>query len=162
MKYCIISLFIFLCINISEAQKKEGFFNFEWNDATGELLLDIPIDRIGQKFLYVNALAAGVGSNDIGLDRGQLGKQRVVYFYKSGNKVLLIEENLKYRANSNNRQEKRAVEEAFAKSVIWGFSIKEQSATNLKIDLDSFLLRDAHGVIEILAEKKQGKYMFFW
>ena len=158
MKYCIISLFIFLCINISEAQKKEGFFNFEWNDATGELLLDIPIDRIGQKFLYVNALAAGVGSNDIGLDRGQLGKQRVVYFYKSGNKVLLIEENLKYRANSNNRQEKRAVEEAFAKSVIWGFSIKEQSATNLKIDLDSFLLRDAHGIIEILAEKKQGKY----
>jgi len=157
MKYNIIIILLFL-FSSSGAQKKQGFFNYEWNDTTGELLLDIPTNKLNEKFLYVNALAAGVGSNDLGLDRGQLGDQRVVYFYKSGNKVLLIEENLMYRANSDNLQEQRAVEEAFAKSVIWGFPIKEQNSTNIKVDLNNFLQRDAHGISEKLAENKQGQY----
>ena len=118
---CLVIVYCSYVLGYQKPKRKKVFLILNGATHTGELLLDIPIDRIGQKFLYVNALAAGVGSNDIGLDRGQLGKQRVVSFYKSGNKVLLIEENLKYRANSNNRQEKRAVEEAFAKSVIWGF-----------------------------------------
>lgn len=158
MKYLLLSFFTFLFLNVSDAQKMKGFFNYEWNEKTGEVILDIPTDRINEKFLYVNALAAGVGSNDIGLDRGQLGDQRVVSFYKSGNKVLLIEENLKYRANSKNKQEKKAVEEAFAKSIIWGFSIKEQNESMIKIDLNNFLTRDAHSIVETLIEKKQGPY----
>ena len=81
------------------SQTKKGFFDFDWNEETGELILEIPKSKIGYKFLYVNSLAAGVGSNDIGLDRGQLGGERVVSFYKSGKKILLIEDNLKYRGN---------------------------------------------------------------
>jgi len=158
MKYVILSIMFVFLINNSDAQKKEGFFNYEWKESTGELLLNIPIQKLGEKFLYVNSLAAGVGSNDIGLDRGQLGDKRVVYFYKSGKKILLIEENLKFRAESKNFKERKAVEEAFATSVMWGFQIKKQDQTHIEIDLNGFLLRDAHGIIDKMVEKKQGQY----
>ena len=140
------------------SQKKEGFFNYLWNDDSGELLSEIPKDRIGYKFLYVNSLAAGVGSNDIGLDRGQLGGERVVSFYKTGKKILLIEDNLKYRSISDNQEEVKAVEEAFAKSVIFGFEIKKTEGDVYSVDMNDFLLRDAHGVIQNLKSNKQGSY----
>ena len=39
-------------------------------------------DTVEVPFLYINGLSAGIGSNDIGLDRGQLGQQRIVHFKK--------------------------------------------------------------------------------
>ena len=85
------------------SQKQAGFIDFTWQDSTGKVLLHVPESFIETEFLYVNSLAAGVGSNDIGLDRGQLGDERVVRFYRSGNKMLLIEDNLTYRAVSDNK-----------------------------------------------------------
>ncbi|MEM8890790.1 MAG: peptidase, partial [Bacteroidota bacterium] len=96
----------------------EGYFDFFYDEKTGKIMLSI--DKFDQEFLYVNSLTAGVGSNDIGLDRGQLGNTRVVKFIRSGPKVMLIQPNQRYRAVSNNADEKRSVEEAFAQSVIWG------------------------------------------
>lgn len=138
--------------------KKEGFFNYELNEVSGEVLLDIPVNELGKQFLYVNSMTSGVGSNDLGLDRGQLGDQRVVYFYKSGNKLLLIEENLKFRAISDNIEEYKAVDQAFAKSVIWGFKIKMQSPSQITIDISDFLINDAHGIVANLTSNKQGQY----
>jgi len=156
-KTLVITLLIIATLNLF-SQTKKGFFDFNWNEETGELLLEIPKDKIGYKFLYVNSLAAGVGSNDIGLDRGQLGGERVVSFYKSGNKILLIEDNLKYRAVSDNQEEVLAVEEAFAKSVIFGFEIKNTKGNIYEVEMSDFLLRDAHGVAQTLKRKKQGNY----
>ena len=51
-------------------QKLEGFFPLYWEEATGNLFLEIP--RLGQEILYVNGVGAGLGSNDIGIDRAQL------------------------------------------------------------------------------------------
>lgn len=45
---------------------------------------------------------------------------------KAGNKLLLVEPNLKFRANSENELERRSVNEAFAKSVLFGFEIKQK------------------------------------
>ena len=103
--------------------KYEGFVNFYHDETTDKIYLEIA--KLDQELLYVNALSQGIGSNDIGLDRGQLGKERIVKFKKFGNKLLLIQPNLKYKANSKNNLEKTSVEEAFAKSVIFGFEIKE-------------------------------------
>ena len=100
-------------------QAHKGFFNFYWDEGKGKIYLEIP--QMETEFLYVNSLSAGVGSNDIGLDRGQLGSERVVKFMRSGPKVLLIQPNYKYRAVSDNPAEVRAVEEAFAQSVLGGF-----------------------------------------
>jgi len=142
----------------SVAQTFNGFYNYTWFNDTGELILEVPKSQLGEEFLYISSLAAGVGSNDIGLDRGQLSDEKVVYFYHSGKKLLLVQSNLKYRALSDNAAEVEAVEEAFAKSVIWGFDIKDATGPNIKVDMSKFLIRDAHGVSKTLAKKKQGAY----
>ena len=91
-----------LCQSISEKtkdmKKLPGYFNMYWDDSTGKLWIEIK--NFDSEFLYVNSLTAGVGSNDIGLDRGQLGDQRIVSFKRYGPKVLLIQPNYSYRANT--------------------------------------------------------------
>ena len=133
-----------------------GFFNFEWNEKSGKILLEIP--EFDQEFLYVNYLAAGVGSNDIGLDRGQIGDNRVVKFVRSGPKVLLMQPNYDFRAISDNENEVRSVSEAFASSIIWGFKVESEKDGKVKIDITDFLLSDAHGVAQALKRSKQGSY----
>jgi hypothetical protein len=136
--------------------KYPGYFNFYCNDKTGQILLEV--DRLNQEFLYVNSLPAGVGSNDLGMDRGQIGGSRIVKFIKSGDKVLLIQPNYNYRAVTTNPDEQRAVEQSFAQSVIWGFKVEAQDSTRVLIDMTHFLLRDSHQVARKLANSKQGNY----
>jgi hypothetical protein len=134
----------------------EGYFDFYWDDESGKIWLEV--DRFGEEFLYVNSLPAGIGSNDIGLDRNQLGDTRVVKFIRSGPKVMLVQPNYSYRAVSDNADERQSVEEAFAQSVIWGFTAEEMVDGKALIDLTPFLLRDAHGVANRLQRGGEGSY----
>ncbi|WP_299754744.1 zinc-dependent metalloprotease [uncultured Pontibacter sp.] len=137
-------------------QKYPGYFNFYYDDAAGKIWLEV--DKLNQEFLYVNSLAAGLGSNDIGLDRGQLGGQRVVYFEKIGPKVMLVQPNLDYRAETSNKNEARAVEESFAKSILWGFKAEAEDGEKVLVDATDFLLRDGHDVTGSIKRSKQGNY----
>lgn len=137
-------------------QKQEGFFNFYYDEEVGRMFLEV--DKINQEFLYVNSLAAGIGSNDIGLDRGQLGNERVVKFEKHGNKLLLIQPNYDYRAVSNNTDEVKSVAEAFASSAIGGFEIKTKSESAFLIDITDWLLRDSHDISGRLKGANQGSF----
>jgi len=154
----IVVLLLFFCVNLTLSEDKEfkGFFNFSYDESKDKIFLKV--DKLDHEFLYVGSLASGVGSNDIGLDRGQLGSERVVKFIKKGNKLLLIEPNLYYRAESENESEKKSVEQAFAKSVIFGFEIVENKGESYVIDLTPFLLYDRHGVAKRLKDNKQGSY----
>lgn len=136
--------------------KYTGLFNFYWDEKTGHILL--AVDQFDTEFLYVNSLPSGVGSNDLGLDRGQIGSSRVVKFIKSGPKVLLVQPNYAYRAVSNNPDERRSVEEAFAQSVIWGFKAEAQDGNNVLIDITPFLLRDSHQLADRLNSSGEGNY----
>jgi hypothetical protein len=136
--------------------KYTGYFNFYWNEKTGQIFLEV--DKLNNEFLYVNSLPAGVGSNDLGLDRGQIGDTRIVKFVRIGNKVLLVQPNYNYRAVSNNADERKSVEEAFAQSVIWGFTAEAQDSSRVLIDLTHFLLRDSHQVARKLGNNNQGNY----
>ncbi|MEM9819658.1 MAG: zinc-dependent metalloprotease [Bacteroidota bacterium] len=133
-----------------------GFFNFWWDANAGKIWLEI--DRFDEEFLYVNSLPAGVGSNDIGLDRGQLGGEHVVKFVRSGPKVLLVQINTDYRAISDNLAEQKSVEQAFAQSVIWGFRVQAEEGKKIIVDASKFLMRDAHGVVKRLRDNQQGNY----
>jgi len=133
-----------------------GYFTFYWDEKTGRILLEV--DKLNTEFLYVNSLPAGVGSNDLGLDRGQIGNSRIVKFIKSGPKVLLIQPNYAYRAVSNNPDERKSVEEAFAQSVIWGFKVEAQEGDKVLIDFTPFLLRDGHNIADRLSSAGQGNY----
>ena len=136
----------------------QGLFNFQYESKEDKILLTISKDQFEKEFLYVNALAQGLGSNDIGLDRGQLGGGVLVKWIRKGNKVLLLQPNLNYRAISQNEAERNSVEEAFAKSVLFGTEIKEEKNGEVVIDLTEFIIRDAHGVTDRLESNKQGTY----
>ena len=137
-------------------QKYEGFFTFYFDAKNNKVFLEV--NRLETDFLYVNSLSSGIGSNDIGLDRGQIGNEHVVFFKKSGNKLLLVQPNLKYRANTSNVLEKNSVEQAFAKSVLFGGDILEEDKNGYLIDITEFLMRDAHGVASRLKATEQGVY----
>jgi hypothetical protein len=136
--------------------KYEGYFTFYYDDTTDKIFLQI--EDLNTEFLYVRSLSEGIGSNDIGLDRGQLGDGVVVHFKKAGNKLLLIQPNQEYRAITDNIEEKKSVKQAFAKSVLHGFIIKEAENGLFLVDATSFFMRDAHGVANTLARNKQGSY----
>jgi len=133
-----------------------GFIPFYWDAASGKIYLKISLWN--QEFLYLNSLPAGIGSNDIGLDRGQLGDTRVVKFVRSGPKVLLMQPNYRFRAITNNDEEKKAVQDAFAVSVLWGFKAVAASGKDVLVDATPFFLRDAHGVAKTLKQTHQGNY----
>ncbi|PHI20150.1 peptidase [Lewinellaceae bacterium SD302] len=135
-----------------------GFYDFYWSEEEGKIYLAIPENRLGEDFLYVNSLSAGLGSNDIGLDRNQLGNNRVVHFERSGPKILLLERNLRYRAISDNEDEKQSVADAFASSALAGFKLTAQGDGKLLVDMTPMLLSDAHGVARRLKSKKQGSF----
>lgn len=138
-------------------QKYEGYFNFYYDEGSGKVYLEV--EDLEQEFLYVYSLSSGIGSNDIGLDRGQLGSEQVVYFRRAGNKLLLVQPNLKFRAQTDNALEKKSVEQAFAKSVLFGFPLEDAKEGRFIIDITEFLLQDAHGVAARLKETEQGTYV---
>ena len=156
MKKFLLSFILISNFSFSQETDYQGFMDFSYNDDSGKIILEI--DNLDNEFLYINSLSRGVGNNDLGLDRGQLGNSRIVYFTKRGNKILLIQPNLRYISNSSNELENKAVEEAFARSVLFGFDIVEKSTDSYKIDLTPFLLNDAHGVSQRLRFSNSGSY----
>lgn len=134
----------------------EGFFKFYTNAKEDAILLEV--DKLDQEFIYVNSLTAAIGSNDIGLDRNQLGNTRVVKFQRFGSKIMLVEPNYDYRAISDNPDEQKAVEEAFARSILGGFKIEAEEEGKLLINLTNFLMQDAHDVSGRLASRQQGNF----
>jgi hypothetical protein len=121
--------------------KLDGFLPLYWDASSGALYLEIP--KLDTQLLYVTGLGAGMGSNDLGLDRGLLVSTRVVSFQRVGTKVLMVQPNLEYRAVSPSADERRAVDDAFAQSVIWGFTAIAESDGRVVVDLGDFLMRDA-------------------
>ena len=158
MRFILVLLsFGFITAQSVENKKKfTGFFDFYYEPSSDKILLEV--DKIDYEFLYVPSLSSGIGSNDIGLDRGQLGRERIVKFIKRGNKLLLIEPNSYYRSSSNNQNEIRSIEQAFAKSILYGFEIKDHQNDIFTIDFTPFLLEDRHGVAERLRRTGQGNY----
>ena len=134
----------------------EGYFDFYYDKENDKIYLEV--DKLDTQFLYANFLTSGVGSNDIGLDRGKMGDGVIVEFRKAGNKLLLVQPNLEYRAETDNILEQQSVEQAFAKSVLAGFEIKEEKDGNYIIDLTPFLMEDANGVADRLESGNHGNF----
>ena len=156
MKKLLLSIILVSSFSFSQETDYEGFMNFSYNNDSGKIILEI--NKLDSEFMYINSLSRGVGNNDLGLDRGQLGNSRIVYFTRRGNKILLIQPNLRYVSNSSNYLENKAVKEAFARSVLFGFDIIKKKKDSYIIDITSFLIRDAHGVSQRLRYSNSGSY----
>ncbi|WP_288369194.1 zinc-dependent metalloprotease [uncultured Algoriphagus sp.] len=143
-------------LDLSKFEKNEGFVDFYLDREKGKIYLQI--EDLEEEFLYVNSLTAGVGSNDIGLDRGQLGNTRIVEFRQSGNKIFLVHKNYDFRAYSDNPYEVKSIQDAFAESILWGFEISQKDGESLIVDATNFYMQDVHGVGDRLSQRRQGTY----
>lgn len=136
-------------------EKSDGLLPL-YRNAAGKLLLEVP--NPGEPLIYVTTLTQGLGSNDVGLDRGQIGDGRVVSFERYGDKLLLVQHNTSFRADSANADERRAVAQSFADSVLWGFPIVGESGGHVLVDAGGFALQDNHGAIAQLKKTGQGSF----
>jgi hypothetical protein len=140
----------------------DGVIPLDWDGKTGKLYLEIPAlgpDSKGREFIYATSLPFGTGSNDLGLDRGQVSAGRIVRFERNGPKVLLVQPNLAFRSSSSDADEQLAVKQSFAQSVLWGFTVAAESPDgSVLIDATDFFLHDSHGVLDRLTNLKQGTY----
>ena len=139
---------------IKKSQSAKGFINLFYSKADGELYLEA--NKLNQPFLLLTSLPQGVGSNDIGLDRGQLGYTRMVQFERHGPYLLLKQLNTQYRASTDNSAEQRAVKEAFAESVLWRGKVIDGKRD--LVSINELVVSDLHGIAETLEQTKQGSY----
>ena len=137
-------------------EQLQGFYTLYWDEGKGKVWLEI--DRFGEEFIYQVSLAAGLGSNDIGLDRNQLGPTRIVRFERHGPRVLMVAPNMDYVASSTNAAERKSVADAFASGVLHGFEVVAQTDDRVLVDATSFIVRDAHGVAATLRRSGQGTF----
>ena len=134
-------------------RKLDGWLPLFWDEAEGKLYLEV--SRFGVEMLHSNGFAAGLGSNDIGLDRGALAGSRIVFFERVGPKVLMVQPNYEFRAVSQNPAEIKAVKDAFARSVLWGFTVAAETSGRALVDATDFLLRDN---LNLAARLRPGTY----
>jgi len=136
-------------------KKIDGFFPMYWDEAGGRLFVEIP--RLDVEVLHSTGFGTGLGSNDIGIDRGALTGSRIVKFERVGPRLLMVQPNYQYRGTSKNPQEVRDVNEAFARSVLWAFQIAGASDGHVLVDFTDFLVRDAN---DIAGRLQPGSYRF--
>src|SRR6185312_2790826 len=132
-------------------ERHDGFIPFYYDEHTGKLLLEV--QRLGQDFLYLPTLATGLGSNDLGLDRGTTGNEALVRFERFGPRVLLVSRNTRYRGTADSLQA-HSVEESFATSTLAGMPIVAEEGGRLLVDATDFLLQDEMNVSSTIQRQK--------
>lgn len=137
-------------------QAQPGFIDV-WRDTDkGRVLL--AVSMLDQPFLMLTSLPYALGSNDVGLDRGQAGELRVVRFERHGGRLFLVQDNTRFVANSADQDERDAASASFAASVLWSGEILAREDGKVLVDFSSFLLTDWHGIAARLAQTRQGAY----
>ena len=162
-----------IAVRTADMEHHTGLLGLDYDTKAGKIYLEVPLladaaHTRSPEMIYIISLPHGAGSNDLGLDRGQIGGSggggsgELVYFERSGPKLLMIEPNQQFRSSSTDSAEQASVRESFAESVLWGFKVEAESpdGSAVLVDATDFFVRDARGVTEILAGMHQGNYRF--
>ncbi len=136
-------------------EKRDGFIPVYLNDRTGAVWLELPADST--RVLFMTTLATGLGSNDLGLDRGSGGGVRMARFDKAGERVLLTFENTQYRS-SGGADNQRTVAEGFAASTVAALPLLAEEGGRLLVDATDLVLRDWNDIAGTLTRNRQGTY----
>jgi hypothetical protein len=145
-------------VKTSGMRHMPGFLPLHWDAKNGRLYLEIP--QLNVDMLYFDSLPYGTGSNDLGLDRGQVSPATLVRFERIGPKILLVRPNENFRSSAQDPAEQLAVRQSFPESILGSFNVAAENyaseAGAVLVDATDFFLRDVHGVLEAL--DKQGAY----
>ncbi len=136
-------------------KKIDGFFPLYWDEAAGQLYMEI--QKLNAEVLHSTGFGAGLGSNDIGIDRGALGGSRIIKFERVGPKILVVQPNYQFRADSTDPAEVRSVRDAFARSVLFSFNVAAETGGRILVDATEWLVRDSTNVASRLSP---GSYRF--
>ncbi len=102
-----------------------GFLPLHWDAKGGRLFLEIP--ALDTDLLYFTSLPYGTGSNDLGLDRGQVSGARLVRFERFGPRILLVQPNEFFRTSAKDPAEQLAVRQSFPESIIGSFAVAAEN-----------------------------------
>ena len=137
-------------------QRQDGLLTIYPDAARGRVLMEVP--KLNQELIYFVTVAQGVGSVELGIDRGASTGSRLVYFERQGTRVVLVQKNLRFRAPNGNRALQQGMEESFASSIIASFPIEAEENGRLLIDATPFIVRDAYDLEGNLRRRNEGTY----
>ena len=139
---------------ISQMEERTGFIDLYLDEDANAIYAALPApdeDGLSVRFIYTTGLTGGLGSNPIGLDRGNASRGIIVSLRKIGNKIVAEHENWKFRATAENPREQLAVAQSFARSFLWSQDIHTEAETGeLLVDITSFLTRDQFNIADDL------------
>ncbi|MFN2445212.1 MAG: zinc-dependent metalloprotease [Vicinamibacterales bacterium] len=138
-------------------QRVDGFVPFYWDAARGRVLIEVP--GLSQDVLYYVSAASGAGSVELPFDRGIL-TDSVIRFERSGPRVLVVEQNLRYRAVGGDAALVENVRDSFASSVLAALAVEADEGGRLLVDATPLFLRDAADVEGRLRRVNQGTFRF--
>lgn len=144
---------------VSKMEKRSGFFDIYADKKSNKIMALIPVSS-DEKFqaIYTQRLRAGLGSNPVGLDRGWGDRGVVISFERYGDKLIIKQENLTYRADPNNPLESRAVDESFADSFLASLEVEAEIDGKVLVDMTEFLSRDGLSIVQHLEDREQGSF----
>lgn len=137
-------------------EKREGFYTVYADLENGKVYLEV--DRVKEDFIYKVSLPGALGSNDVALDRGQLGGTKLVYFDRVGKRVFLHQKNTRYIANSENPRERMAATNAFAPSIVFAFDVVANDNDSSLIEISHMMIDDQHQSAAKIKRTGQGDF----
>lgn len=143
-------------VNISALERHDGFVPFYWDEARGRILLEIP--KLNQDLLYFAGAGKGIGSVELGVDRGASYASTVIYFDRAGPRVNVVQRNLKFRALEGNAALQQGMEESFASSILAALPIESEANGKLIVDATPLFIRDTINLEGLLRRQNQGAY----
>jgi Met-zincin/Domain of unknown function (DUF5117) len=136
--------------------RNDGFIPFYWDERGGRVLIEIPPS--GEDILYYVSAASGAGSVELPFDRGIL-TSGVIRFERAGPRVLVVQQNLDYRAVGGSPAQVENVRDSFASSVIAALPLTAIEGRTLA-DATPLFMRDAANVEGRLRSANQGAFRF--
>jgi len=144
--------------------RSTGLFTVVVDPKKARVMFELPVpaaDGLVMDLLHVVGIASGVGSNDLGLDRGALRPARLLRLRTVGARLLVEAPNMGFRAVSTDPDERRAGRESYATSVLWSTDAVTTLPTGeLSVDVTEWLVADRYGVARQLATAGEGHFVF--
>jgi hypothetical protein len=136
-------------------QRTDGYLPFYWDNARGRVLLEIP--AFDADVLYYVSAASGGGSVEMSFDRGIMGSS-VIHFQRSGPRVLVVQQNLDYRAPGGHAALVENIRDSFPSSVIAALPVEADEGGRVLADATPLFMRDAGNVVGGLRRANQGAF----
>ena len=136
-------------------KRSDGFIPTWWDAGKGVLLFELPPRLLEKEFLYYTGFGTGIGSTQLFADRGSFTGGALCRLQRAGPRLLVIQENPAFRADSGSAALKQSVEKSFPVSVLAALPIEAEESGTLLVNANPLILRDAADLLSQLRSPVQ-------